>query len=98
MAWDLWPPKRRTKRQTAQSAWQDAIARLAFRFEANHTKAEDWLLSRVKAYTDSPISDSKYCAGIANWLTAGNYDDPDEAWQRDDDESAPSMYPEIQPI
>lgn len=98
MAWDSWPPKRRVKKQTAQSAWTDAVSRLAFRFDGENRKAEDWLLERVRAYVRSPRANGRYCLGIANWLVDGNYDDPQEAWS-DGGEEAPadSAYQEIQP-
>jgi hypothetical protein len=99
MAWDSWPARRRTKKQTAQSAWQDAIARLAFRFESDKTKAEDWLAERIRAYVRSPRAKGEFCQGIANWLTNGSYDDPEEAWQESGEEPPPtSMYQPIEPI
>jgi hypothetical protein len=98
MAWDSWPAKRRSKKQVAQEAWHAAIARLAFRFDSDPRKAEDWLASRIRDYVCSPVAESKFCAGIANWLISGNYDDSDEAWKSGDDEPPVSQYQEIAPI
>jgi hypothetical protein len=99
MAWDLWPAERRTKRETAQSAWQDSVVRLAFRFEGDSRQAEAWLLSRVRQFVKSPKASGRFCPGIANWLIDGRYDDAPESWQDSGEDSAPqSTYGEIAPI
>jgi hypothetical protein len=97
MAWDSWPPARRVKRETAQGAWRDAVARLAFKFDGVHHRAEDWLLERVSAYCKSPRAAGEFCSGIANWLTEGRYDDPPEAWADGGDAALPAQPPTVAP-
>jgi hypothetical protein len=97
MAWDSWPPARRVKRETAQGAWRDAVARLAFKFDGVHHRAEDWLLERVSAYCKSPRAAGEFCSGIANWLIEGRYDDPPEAWADGGDAVLPAQPPTVAP-
>lgn len=98
MAWDSWPPRRRTKRETAQIEWQNAIARLGVRFDRDTSKADEWLLNRVRDYVKSPKAAGRFCGGMGTWLAGGCYDDPDEAWQESDSEKpAESQYQEIEP-
>lgn len=99
MAWRIWPASRRTKRETSQSAWRDAVVRLAFRFDGDHRKAEDWIHQRVRAFCDSPKASGQFCPGIANWLIDGRYDDAPESWQESGEDTAPqSSYGEIAPV
>jgi hypothetical protein len=98
MAWDSWPPKRRSKKEAAQSAWVEALARLQIRHGGDPRKAEDWLLQRVREFARSPKASGPYCQGIAKWIADGSYDDAAEAWQDSGEELPPtSTYQEIAP-
>lgn len=85
MAWSIFPAERRIKKQLASQAWLDAVGVLESRFDLRRD-AEDWLLTRVRQYAESPVAKTKFCASIAKWLSAGSYDDPAEAWDRGDDQ------------
>jgi len=99
MAWDLWPPKRRSKKEAAQTGWNEAVARLQIRHGGDHRKAEDWLFDRVREFVKSPKAGGRYCTGIANWLTDGHYDDAAESWEDSGEEPAQqSAYQEIERV
>jgi hypothetical protein len=85
IAWDAYPPARRTKKDVAISAWTAAVDRLLPRHNSEAYKAEDWLLLRILSFAKSPLATSKYCPGIGKWLEDGRYDDANEAWERGDD-------------
>jgi hypothetical protein len=98
VAWDGYPLKKRVRKVDASKAWGEAVDALVLRMRCDRYKAEDWLSGRLRVFCRSPAASSMYCVGIATWLASGKYDDPDEAWQRDGEDTKPekpSQYPKL---
>ena len=93
MAWNWYPARGRTKRESAIAAWRLAIQKLEHR-EGGPAKAQEFLIQRVKDFAKSPKAKTKYITSIAAWLEGGSYDDDPAAWQDADlPEPAPMQSP-----
>ena len=68
--WDVFPKRRRTKKQEAYRKWKIAL----------RSVTAGTLTSRAAEYAQSPKGQSEYAVMPSVWLGSGMYDDEPEAW------------------